>query len=154
MLLADGALVLLADGALVLLADGALVLLADGALVLLADGALVLLADGALVLLADGALVLLADGALVLLADGALVLLAVCANACCENCIPTIVKDVRSIAEIAIADSVVTFAYVFLCIRPERLGMKFICFLPLFKKYTKCNILHSIYIFLQNIGIY
>jgi hypothetical protein len=58
------------------------------------------------------ALVLLADGgaALVLLADGgaALVLLAVCANARCENCIPTMVKDVRSIAEIAIADSVVT----------------------------------------------
>ena len=104
--------------------------------------ALVLLADGgaALVLLADGgaALVLLADGgaALVLLADGgaALVLLAVCANARCENCIPTMVKDVRSIAEIAIADSVVTFAYVFLCIRPQGLGMKFICFLPLIKK--------------------
>jgi hypothetical protein len=50
-------------------------------------------------------LVLLADGAaaLVLLADGAaaLVLLAVCANARCENCIPTMVKDVRNIAEIA-----------------------------------------------------
>ncbi|MGC2681739.1 MAG: hypothetical protein WA323_07710 [Candidatus Nitrosopolaris sp.] len=114
--------------------------MADGAaLELLADGAaLELLADGAaLELLADGAaLELLADGAtLELLADGAaLVLLAVCANACCENCIPTMVKDVRSIAEIAIADSVVTFAYVFLCIRPQGLGMKFICFLPLIKK--------------------
>ncbi len=92
--------------------------------------------------MADGALETLADGALETLADGgALVLLAVCANTRCENCIPTIVKDVRSIAEIAIADSVVMFAYVFLCIRPERLGMKFICFLPLFRKYTKCNIL-------------
>ena len=60
--------------------------MADGAAV-----AFVLLADGAAV-----AFVLLADGAAV-----AFVLLAVCANARCENCIPTMVKDVRSIAEIA-----------------------------------------------------
>jgi hypothetical protein len=119
--------------------------------------ALELLADGAaaLELLADGAAVLelLADGAAVLelLADGGEDIC--CADARCEDCIPTIVKEVRSIAEIAIAESVVTFAYVFLCIRRERLGMKFICFLPLIKKYTNCNILHSIYIFLQNMGI-
>ncbi len=61
-------------------------------------------------------------------------LVAFWANACCDDCIPTIVKDVSSIAEIAIADSVGTFAYVFLCIRPQRLGMKFICFRPPFRK--------------------
>ncbi|MGA9152413.1 MAG: hypothetical protein WBZ36_17700, partial [Candidatus Nitrosopolaris sp.] len=117
---------------------------------LLADGAaaLELLADGAaaLELLADGAaaLELLADGpdAIELLADGGEDVC--CADARCENCIPTIVKEVRSIAEIAIAESVVTFAYVFLCIKRERLSMKFICFLPLIKKYTKCNILNQI----------
>jgi hypothetical protein len=112
----------------------------------LEDGAaaLELLEDGAaaLELLEDGAaaLELLEDGAaaLELLEDGAFVC---CADARCENCIPTIVKEVRSIAEIAIAESVVTFTYVFLCIRPESLGMKFICFLPLLKNYTKRNIL-------------
>jgi hypothetical protein len=119
-----------------------------------------LLADGAaavLELLADGAaavLELLADGAaavLELLADSGEDIC--CADARCENCIPTIVKEVRSIAEIAIAESVVTFAYVFLCITRERLGLKFICFLPLIKKYTKCKILHSIHVFLQHMGI-
>jgi hypothetical protein len=119
--------------------------------------ALELLADGpaAIELLADGpaAIELLADGpaAIELLADGGEDIC--CADARCEDCIPTIVKEVRSIAEIAIAESVVTFAYVFLCIRRERLGMKFICFLPLIKKYTKCNILYPIYNFLQNIWI-
>ena len=38
-------------------------------------------------------------------------LVAFWANACCDDCIPTIVKDVSSIAEIAIADSVGTFTY-------------------------------------------
>jgi hypothetical protein len=144
---------LLEDGAaaaLELLEDGAaaaLELLEDGAaaaLELLADGAaaaLELLADGAaaaLELLADGAaaaLELLEDGAaaaLELLEDGGEVVC--CADACCENCIPTIVKEVRSIAEIAIAESVVTFAYVFLCIRRERLRYEIYLFPSSYQK--------------------
>jgi hypothetical protein len=112
--------------------------LADGAaaIELLEDGAaaIELLEDGAaaIELLEDGAaaIELLADGAaaLELLADGGEDVC--CADARCENCIPTIVKEVRSIAEIAIAESI---AYVFLCIRRERLAMKFICFRPLIK---------------------
>jgi len=124
----------------------------------LADGAapaLELLADGAapaLELLADGAapaLELLADGAaaIELLPDGGEDVC--CADARCENCIPTIVKEVRSIAEIAIAESI---AYVFLWITRERLAMKFICFRPLIKKYTMCNILPSIYIIFTKYG--
>jgi hypothetical protein len=111
------------------------------ALELLADGAaaLELLADGAaaLELLADGAaaLELLADGgaaALELLADGGEDIC--CADARCENCIPTIVKEVRRIAEIAIAESVVTFAYVFLCIRRERPRYEIYLFPSSYKK--------------------
>jgi hypothetical protein len=96
------------------------------------------LADGAaaLELLADGAaaLELLADGAaaLELLADGGEDIC--CADACCENCIPTIVKEVRSIAEIAIAESVVTFVYVFLCIRRERLRYEIYLFPSVYQK--------------------
>ena len=90
----------------------------------------------------DGAaLVAFVDGAaLVAFVDGA-ALVAFCANARCDNCVPTIVKDVRSIAEIAIAVSVVTVAYVFLCIRAQRLGMKFICFRPIFRKFVRFNFL-------------
>jgi hypothetical protein len=85
--------------------------------------------------------VLLVEGpALVAFVEGP-ALVAFCANARCENCVPTIVNDVRSIAEIAIADSVVTVAYVFLCIRAQRLGMKFICFRPIFRKFIRCNLL-------------
>jgi hypothetical protein len=94
------------------------------------------------VLLVDGVgLVALVDGVgLVALVDG-VGLVAFCANARCENCVPTIVNDVRRIAEIAIADSVVTVAYVFLCIRAQRLGMKFICFRPIFRKFIGCILL-------------
>ncbi len=69
-------------------------------------------------------------------------LVAFCANARCDNCVPTIVKDVRSIAEIAIAVIAVTVAYVFLCIRAQRLGMKFICFRPIFRKFVRFNFLY------------
>ena len=88
----------------------------------------------ALVAFVGPALVAFVGPALELLLGGAALVLLDCANACCDNCIPTIVKDVSSIAEIAIADSVGTFAYVFLCIKPQRLGMKFICFRPPIQK--------------------
>jgi hypothetical protein len=97
-----------------------------------------------LVLLPEGAalelvLLLELDGAaleLVLLLDGAALelVLFVCAITWGKYSIPTIVKDVRSIAEIAIADNVEAFACVFLYIRAQRRSMKFICLPPIFQK--------------------
>jgi hypothetical protein len=58
----------------------------------------------------------------------------VCAITWGKYSIPTIVKDVRSIAEIAIADNVEAFACVFLYIRAQRRSMKFICLPPIFQK--------------------
>jgi hypothetical protein len=82
---------------------------------------------------------LLLDGAaleLELLLDGAALelVLFVCAIAWYEDSTPIIAKDVRSIAEIAIADNVEAFACVFLYIRAQRRSMRFICLPPIFRR--------------------
>jgi hypothetical protein len=76
------------------------------------DGAALVVLGPALVAF-DGAALVAFDGpALLAFLDGP-ALVAFWANACCDSCIPAIVKDVSSIAEIAIADSVGTFALEF-----------------------------------------